>query len=59
MKPFVIVLAFLLIGFAGVSCTSNSGGGGGTYYAPEPESSVNQTARMQDQFGSITRSGIR
>lgn len=62
MTRLILSLSFAAVIASLTSCTSNSAGGsgdGGTYYAPSPQNSVDQTVRMQDQMGGMVRSGIR
>ncbi len=60
MKNVLALSSLFAIAILASSCDSTgSASGGQGYYAPAPQSSVDRTAHMQNQFGKIRRSGIR
>ena len=60
MKKVLAISSLFAIAILASSCDSTgSASGDQGYYAPAPQSSVDRTAHMQNQFGKIRRSGIR
>lgn len=60
MKKVLAISSLFTIAVLASSCDSTgSASGGEGYYAPAPQSSVERTAQIQNQFGEIRRSGIR
>ncbi|MDF1859791.1 MAG: hypothetical protein P1U87_06220 [Verrucomicrobiales bacterium] len=59
MKKILLCLSFALIALGSTSCTSTGGSDGQGFYAPEPVSPVERSAKLQQGFGSVQRSGIR